>query len=133
MMRIVGHVFRWIAEQCRLIRRTDLVGRVSAQHPSRDHLPAGSLVVVRDGDLEKWACFRCPGGCGEKIQLSLSQTRRPQWSVRLDWLQRPTIEPSIRQLNACRCHFWVRNGQIAWCADSGHRQVPKRTNGTCGR
>jgi len=132
-MRIVSHVCRWIAEQSRLIRRTDLVGRVSAQHPAPDRLPAGSLVVVRDGALDKWACFRCPGGCGEKIQLSLNQTRPPRWSVRLDWLQRPTIEPSIRQLNACRCHFWVRDGQVAWCADSGPRQVPNRTNGACGR
>ncbi|WP_397333747.1 DUF6527 family protein [Nostoc sp. FACHB-145] len=22
-------------------------------------------------------------------------------------------------LNECRCHFWVRQGIVEWCADSG--------------
>lgn len=128
-MRAFIHLCRWIAERCRLVGRSDLVGRVSARHPTPEELQARSLIVVRDGALDKWACFRCPGECGEKIQLSLSRARRPRWSVRLDWLLRPTIEPSVRQLNACRCHFWVEHGQVQWCADSGHRQVPNRSNG----
>lgn len=128
-MRTFSHLCRWIAERCRLIGRTDLVARVSPWHPTPDQLQVGSLVVVCDGTLDKWACFRCPGGCGEKIQLSLSQARRPRWAVRLDWLLRPTIEPSVRQLNACRCHFWIKHGQVQWCADGSPRQVPNRTKG----
>jgi hypothetical protein len=107
---------------CGVVARPDLVGRVSPTHPAPNALPAGRLVVVRDNGLEKAACLRCPGGCGAKIILSLSPKRLPRWRVRLDWLGRPSIEPSVRQLNACRCHFWIRSGRVEWCQDSGHRR-----------
>ncbi|WP_445083217.1 DUF6527 family protein [Candidatus Nitrotoga sp. HW29] len=77
------------------------------------------LVVVKDEKHEKWACLRCPGGCGEKIQLSLSSQRRPRWSVVQDRFERPTITSSIRMTNKCACHFWIREGEVKWCTDSG--------------
>ncbi|MEX5516824.1 DUF6527 family protein [Pseudophaeobacter sp. 1A09344] len=116
--KMFGNIARRFLIWCRFIPRVDLVGRVQATHPETTALTADALVVVRDGSIEKWACFQCPGGCGQKIQLSLSRSRRPRWSVRLDWLGRPTVEPSIRQTNQCHCHFWVRQGQVQWCADS---------------
>lgn len=118
---MLRHLLREALVALRLIPRPDLSVRVAADHPSPDDLVPGRLVVVRDGARSKWACLRCPGGCGERIQLSLHPTRRPRWSVRLDWLRRPTVEPSVRQTNACRCHFWIRDGRVEWCADSAHR------------
>lgn len=96
-----------------------LIGRIMTRYPATSDLPIGSLVLVKDGGLKKWVCFQCPGGCGEKIQLSLNPKKRPRWSIGLDWLSRPTIEPSVRQLNRCKCHFWVKKGRVEWCADSG--------------
>ncbi|MGB4950377.1 MAG: DUF6527 family protein [Rhizobiaceae bacterium] len=75
---------------------------------------------MRDG-VDKWACFRCPCGCGETIKLSLSKNRRPRWTAISDWLKRPAISPSVRQTNECRCHFWIRQGRIDWCKDSPRR------------
>ena len=106
-----------------LIQKPVLVGRVSARHPTQDGLPDGRLVLVQDGALQKWACFRCPGGCGEKIRLSLSPKQWPRWEIKLDWLRRPTVIPSVHQLTACRCHFWIKNGGIEWCGDSGRRSA----------
>lgn len=105
-----------------LVPKPDLAGAYLPDHPSPDDLTPGRLIVVRDGALTKWACFRCPGGCGERIQLSLNSARRPRWSVSLDWLRRPSLEPSVRQMNACRCHFWVRKGRVEWCGDSRHHE-----------
>lgn len=51
--------------------------------------------------------------------LSVSMNRRPRWRTLVDWLGRPTVEPSIRQVNECRCHFWVCCGRVVWCADLG--------------
>lgn len=110
-------VWSWLRPSC----RPALVTRVRKTHPAPADLPLGRMVLVKDGDLEKAACFLCPGGCGQKIVLSLSATHRPRWHVELDWLRRPTVEPSIRQLNECGCHFWVRRGSINWCNDSGGR------------
>ena len=104
-----------------IIPRPDLVARVMDRHPTPGDLPPGVLVVVQDGDRAKWACLRCPGGCGEKLQLSLSPSRRPRWAVSLDRLDRPSVSPSVHQLNNCQCHFWIKSGTVEWCADSGRR------------
>jgi hypothetical protein len=105
------------------IDRPDLVVRVMATHPTPEQLKPGVLVIVRDGTIEKWACMMCPGGCGEKIMLSLSRNRRPHWAVTEDWLGRPSLSPSVWQRQSCGCHFWVRNGRVDWCADSPRSQT----------
>ena len=102
-----------------LLRRPDFMGRTVARHPTPEELLERELILVRDGNRRKWACLRCPGGCGERIQLALSANRRPRWRVRLDWLGRPSVSPSVRQLNRCRCHFWINRGVVRWCADTG--------------
>ena len=106
----------------RLVDQSELVSRIVDRHPAPEELRAGELIVVQVGDYQKWACLRCPGGCGEKIQLNLSPYRRPRWRVLFDWLHRPTVTPSVRQLNDCRCHFEIKNGSIRWCNDSGSPQ-----------
>lgn len=120
---MLGHLIEQFLASCRIIEPADLVGRVQPTHPDPADLLPGVVVVVRDGTLEKWACLECPGGCGEKIQLSLSKANRPHWSVRTDWLGRPTLTPSIRQTNQCRCHFWVEKGRVEWCWDSGQKRT----------
>jgi hypothetical protein len=85
--------------------RPDLVGHYVEQHPAPEKLVPGEFLVVRDGDLEKWGCLRCPGGCGDKIMLSMSPRRKPRWMVQFDWRGRPTVSPPVRQTNSCQCHF----------------------------
>lgn len=97
--------------------RPEFTATQQAGHPG--DLAAGRLVIVRDGKIRKWTCFQCPGGCGERILLSMSWTRSPKWRARVDWLGRPSIHPSVRMLNDCRCHFWIRRGRVEWCRDSG--------------
>jgi len=75
----------------------------------------GTMVFVESGLVKKWACMSCPGGCGEIISLSLNPNQRPRWTVLIDFWQRPTINPSVHQQNACGCHFWIKNGQVHWC------------------
>lgn len=123
MVSLLRALLSWFG----LISRPTLVGEVVKRHPSPEELPEKRVLIVRDGALDKWACLRCPGGCGEKIMLSLSNNRRPRWSAQLDWLQRPTLHPSVRQLNRCRCHFWVRRGLVFWCADSPIRGARETT------
>ena len=113
------HLVRQALVAVRIVRRPDLVMRVLARHPTPEELPPGMLVVVQDGERAKWACLRCPGGCGEKLQLSLNPSRRPCWAVSFDWLRRPSVSPSVHQLSACRCHFWIIGGNIEWCRDMG--------------
>lgn len=116
---MISNIVRRSLELLRLIPRSQLVAQIQGLHPSPDQLRPRNLIIVRDGSIDKWICFSCPCGCGVKIQLSMDMRRRPRWSVKVDWLGRPTLDPSIRRLDDCRCHFWVKRGQIVWCADSG--------------
>lgn len=114
----------WIREAfvtLRLIRRPEMTVRVMDRHPGPKDLAPGVLVVVEGGGKQKWACFQCPGRCGNRFQLSLNPSQRPRWIVECDWLGRPTISPSIHQKDSCRAHFWIKAGDIEWCSDSGHK------------
>ena len=118
MERLRG-LCRVVLEGIGWLPRSHLIASVQDAHPDPERLTSGRLVIVRSSGLDKWGCFRCPGGCGEKLQLSLSQQRRPRWSIAIDRFGRPCVSPSIRQTNACRCHFWIKKGRVEWCRDSG--------------
>jgi hypothetical protein len=95
--------------------RFDLLSASQPTYPDADKISVGELIVVDDDGIMKWACLRCPGGCGASISLSLNQQRRPRWKVLTDFWTRPTVEPSVHQQNECGCHFWIRGGRIDWC------------------
>ena len=100
-----------------IISTPDVISEYIGNHPSYAQLQAGKVLIVRNNSILKWACLRCPGGCGEKIMLRLSAKQKPYWQVQNDWLGRPTIYPSVWQRNQCGCHFWIRDGQIQWDKD----------------
>lgn len=115
-MQIVRSAVRRVLVFLRIIEKPAFVAKYAPTQPSRDSLVDGVVTVVRHDQHEKWACFRCPGCCGEKIMLNLSAKRLPRWRILKDWLFRPTLEPSIWQQNECGCHFWIRSGQVQWCS-----------------
>lgn len=79
-----------------------------------DRMPKGvAFREVRQG-YEKWLHLECPR-CGEHIQIPLAG--KGCWSVSVDWLRRPTVNPSIWQTGSCQAHFFVRRGAIEWCPD----------------
>jgi hypothetical protein len=118
---MIGHLVGRCLRAIGLQKPIDFLGQTQAQHPDYGTLRLGKMVIVRDGKIDKWACFRCPCGCEEKIQLSLSTARRPRWMVETDWFGRPSLKPSVRQTAGCKAHFWVRSGRVEWCADSPAR------------
>ncbi|OYV32711.1 MAG: hypothetical protein B7Z80_26130 [Rhodospirillales bacterium 20-64-7] len=129
LLAVINFVFRVL--QTLGLFRADLSSRVTDRMPLDSDVKEGELVIVENNGLQKWACLKCPGGCGLKIALSLNFERRPRWRVCRDWIGRPSIEPSIHQKNACQCHFWIRRGQIQWCPD-GHRRLHRPAMPTTG-
>lgn len=116
-----------IAKALRFLRiiRFDFLTKSVGHQPISDEITVGELLVVENDGIQKWACLKCPGGCGAKIALSLNPVRRPRWHIARDCFDRPTISPSIHQQNACGCHFWIKNGEVAWCADGRPKQLDK--------
>ncbi|MGJ5814466.1 DUF6527 family protein [Paludibaculum fermentans] len=58
--------------------------------------------------------MNCPCRCKRRIDVSLSGTEEPHWTVELDGGS-ITLWPSIwlRQ-DSCQSHFFVRGGKIIW-------------------
>lgn len=107
--------------------RADILTQRIAVFPENPLKDPSRLLLVDDNGIEKWACFSCPGGCGQAINLSLNPDRRPRWRIHSDSWLRPTVTPSIHQKNACACHFWVKKGRIVWCKGGRPDRIDSNT------
>lgn len=68
----------------------------------------------------KWVMFRCPCHCGDVITLSLQSIHTPSWKLSLSEEKRPTLYPSVWRDKGCMSHFWVKDGRVFWCLDTGN-------------
>jgi len=78
-------------------------------------LPWRNIVLARDGDEDWCVGFRCPCGCGRKIELLVIPEAKPRWTVHHDSAGRVTLHPSVWLKDGCQSHFFVRHGRIEWC------------------
>ena len=120
-MNILRNILRTILIWLGFISRPEFLVRIVTDHPARDRVRPGLIYVVEGSGYQKWAYFLCPTGNGDVIQLSLQPKHRPRWEIKFDLLGRPTISPSVRQLEGSYAHFWIRKGHVSWCADTGRR------------
>lgn len=118
-MSWVSTLLRNVAVGLGFIRSPDLIGQLVSDHPAPAAMQPGVIYIVGGAGYQKWAVFRCPRYEDEIIQLSLMPNRQPCWTIRTDLIGRPTIDPSVRQLDGSFAHFWVKGGRVAWCTDSG--------------
>lgn len=84
------------------------------ESPSLDELRTNLLFYEIRGGYLKWVHLICPK-CGEHIQLSMAGKER--WSLKIDFLSRPTLAPSIWETQSCGAHFFIRKGDILWCKE----------------
>ncbi len=132
-MSWVSTLLRNAAVGLGFIRRPELVSLLVSDHPMPATMQPGVIYIVGGPGYQKWAVFRCPRYEDEIIQLSLMANRRPRWTVTADFIGRPTIHPSVRQLDGSFAHFWVKEGRVEWCADSGRRATVKHSKCVPGR
>lgn len=77
------------------------------------------FIAVIHENTPFWAMFKCPCGCGTVISLSLQRTHKPSWVVEKSKYGRPTLYPSVWQNKGCCSHFWIKDGRVHWCNNSG--------------
>lgn len=118
-MSWIKTLLRNVAVGFGFIQRPELISLLVSDHPVPEVVRAGVIYIVGGSGYQKWALFRCPKYEDEIVQLSLMASRRPRWTVETDFIGRPTIHPSVRQLDGSLAHFWVKRGRVEWCADSG--------------
>ena len=83
------------------------------------HLTDSDFIKIVYKRKPYWAIFKCPCGCENVISLSLQKIHNPHWRVINSHNKRPTIYPSIVQNIGCLSHFWIQDGKIIWCGNSG--------------
>jgi hypothetical protein len=97
-----------------------IVAAVAAADEVPTTLPRNGVVLVGNHQHSKWLVFDCPCRTGHRIMINLDRANRPYW--RLSGRYRISVEPSIDFKNAQRrCHYFIRNGKIAWAHDHRSR------------
>jgi hypothetical protein len=93
--------------------------------PGNHEVQGGKLYCVLAGDKPKWSLFLCPCGCRSVVTLSLQQVHWPRWRLSKTPGGRPTLYPSVWRDTGCLSHFWLRDGRVAWCCDTGTHPAAK--------
>lgn len=96
-------------------RRPELLTSDVSDTPFVEEMRSDLLYREVRGGHPKWALLKCPR-CGEQIALPIGGSRE-SWKIRIDWLRRPTLHPSVWETESCGAHFVVYAGQIQWCED----------------
>ncbi|MDF2449514.1 MAG: thiamine biosynthesis protein ThiF [Bacteroidota bacterium] len=87
--------------------------------PNNQDIKEGDFIVVKFKNKQYWALFKCPCGCGYVISLSLQKGQQNFWTIRKSKKERPTLYPSVWQNDGCLSHFWITDGRVFWCYNSG--------------
>lgn len=122
-MKFLEPVFRKFGK----LRGAQFFAKFVDDNPQPESVVHGEFLVVGNRHFQKWVYFRCPCKCGKITMLPLSKKNHPSWNLHIDWMYRPTLYPSIRELDGCISHYWIQNGLIKWCKDSGRAQSRKTT------
>ena len=105
---------RCLLTKLRLIPKPTYILRLDRRQPNAAQLSSREIVAVMGAAEPKWVCLLCPCGSGEVVRLALRPHYGPTWSLQVDLVGRPTLNPSIWQREGCLCHFWIRKGEISF-------------------
>ena len=87
--------------------------------PNNANIEKQKFVSVIYKGAPHWSLFRCPCGCDDVISLPMQPPHNPRWQLEKSASGLPTLFPSIWRNKGCMSHFWVKEGDIVWCRDSG--------------
>jgi hypothetical protein len=87
--------------------------------PKNEQIEISKLYFVSSHGKPKWCLFRCPCSCGDVVTLSLQSVHNPHWTLSQTERSQPTLYPSVWRDKGCLSHFWVKEGRIFWCTDTG--------------
>ncbi|QED38957.1 hypothetical protein FK178_15075 [Antarcticibacterium arcticum] len=92
---------------------------VKEKAPSNEEIHDKTFIKVVYNQESYWCLFRCPCGCRRVISLSLQQNHKPHWKIIVSESGKPSLFPSVWQNQGCKSHFWIEDGEIRWCKNTG--------------
>jgi hypothetical protein len=87
--------------------------------PRNEEIEENIFYFVFFNNRPKWVLFLCPCGCKEVVTLSLQKSHYPHWILKKSRNKRPTLSPSVWRDIGCMSHFWMEDGRIYWCQNTG--------------
>ena len=87
--------------------------------PRNEDILEDALYFVSFKRRPKWVLFQCPCGCKSIVTISLQRVHRPHWVLKNSRSRRPTLQPSVWRDVGCLSHFWINDGRVFWCQDTG--------------
>ncbi len=87
--------------------------------PKNESVGKEDFIAVVYQNKPLWVLFRCPCGCGNVTSLSLQNIHKPNWTVKRSAAGRPTLYPSIWKNIGCCSHYWIKDGCVYWCNNTG--------------
>lgn len=111
-MQLPLTLIEWFYSCVPFLRRPYFLAAVVPEGPSSSELQPGVVFIEKRGEYLKWAHFPCPK-CGDHIQLPLAGGER--WSLNIDILCRPSLDPSVWERRGCGAHFFIKKGEVFWC------------------
>ncbi len=68
------------------------------------------IYIVGVKNRAKWVVFKCPDGCGRRVEVNLMKTRYPKWEMTIK-KKKVSLYPSVI-VNGCKTHFWLDNSTV---------------------
>ncbi len=90
-----------------------------AHTPSNDSIGNTDFIEVVHKNKPLWVLFKCPCGCQYVITLPLQKSHNPYWTITESKMGRPILYPSVWQNKGCCSHFWIEDGKVYWCRNTG--------------
>jgi hypothetical protein len=81
-----------------------------------DTLVANTVYIVGENDFAWYAALLCPCGCSETLFANMLTDSKPCWRLTEHPDGTVSIHPSIWRTMGCESHFYLKYGQIHWCA-----------------
>lgn len=100
------------------VAKPALTYREVATTPALHDIHENEIVHVVYGGEPLWIMFQCPCRQGHVVSLPAATGRSPKWELTVRD-GRTSMTPSVYQRDRCFSHYWIKDGQIRWCANSG--------------
>lgn len=113
ILNLVTRIWLWITSW---FRRAPKPLRTVHLEELPERLEAGVVYVLGEGAHKWFVALLCPCGCGATVQVSLLPDAVPTWKLIEHPDQTISLHPSVWGRVGCRSHFFLRRGQIQWCA-----------------
>jgi|ERR1035437_1543582 hypothetical protein len=111
-MKILNWIRGWWKELRRRNRIQNVVFVESMNDVPDD--PGAALYIVYRGGQYRRAVLQCPCRCNRRIDLNLSASRFPHWTVEKTG-EAVTLSPSVWvPVDECGSHFFLRQNRIDW-------------------